>query len=224
MKAELTKLDLITSIPINQLHGTGLRGTIGNLEILKNRPEFHHHFENKLVYQHPKIQFRILEGQFQIIGIEEGAYLLKAFPEVDKIKVYEQQYYVRCQKKSTSEMIGISDRFFQYKIITPWLPLNQQNYHEYNQLKNQEEGISYLEGKFANNIISFSKAIKYEVPSEIIVHLNVYEYGRVHTNDIKTGLLGFLGTLESNFKLPHWGWGIGKWSARGYGVMKLMEE
>ena len=224
MKIEITKIELSTSIPVNQLHGTGLRGSIGNLEIIKDRSEFHHHYNDKLVYQHPKIQYRILEGQFQIIGIEEGSFLLKAFQYLEQINVYDKQYYVRCQKNSITEDVGILNGFFKYKILTPWLPLNQDNYHEYKQCKNQQEKQIYLGRKFAGNILSFSKAIKYEVPSDILVHLNVYEYGRVFTNDIKTGLLGFLGTLESNFKLPQWGWGIGKWSARGYGVMKLMEE
>ena len=224
MNIETTLITLVTSIPVNQFHATGLRGSLGNLNFLKNRPEFHHHFNNKLVYQHPKIQYRIFEGQFQIIGIEEGSYLLIAFPEIDRIKIYEQQYYVQTHKKSITETVGLSCDFHKYKIVIPWLPLNRENYREYKQLKNQKSKQNDLQGKFANNIISFSKAIKYEVPDDIIVRLNVYEYGRVYTNDIKTGLLGFLGTLETNFKLPHWGWGIGKWSARGYGIMKLMEE
>ena len=88
----------------------------------------------------------------------------------------------------------------------------------------QQEKVDYLQRKLIGHLLSFSKIIKYEVPGEIIIKLNIYEYGRSFTNDIKTGLLGFMGTFETNFKLPQWGWGIGKWSARGYGLMKLMEE
>ena len=134
MNIEITKINLLTEIPINQLHATGLRGSIGNLDLIKNRSEFHHHSNNGLIYKHPSIQYRIIEGQFQIAGIEEGSFLLKAFPDLDQLIVYDQKYYFKCKKNSLTEAVGLTDQFLKYKILTPWLPLNQVTFREYRQI------------------------------------------------------------------------------------------
>lgn len=221
---ELTEMIFKSGIPINQLHATGLRGAISNRKIVAKRTEFHHHQDNHLVFSHPKIQYQVHEAQYRMIGAEEGSFLLQALPAIDHLKVYEQIYYFSTSKDTTVEQIGLSQQFFQYKIVTPWLALNQDNYREYRSLNNSDSKRNFLQKKMIGNMLSFSKSMKYEVVDEIKVTLHVYEYGKAYTNDINTGLIGFLGTMETNFKLPEIGWGLGKWASRGYGIMKFMED
>lgn len=221
---EIIRIKLTTQIPINQLHATGLRGSIASLALLKNRSEFHQHSPSGLVYRHPRIQYHVLNGQFQLAGIADGAFLLKAFPDLEQLIVYGQIYYIKPEVKTESNLIGVSEKMIRYHIITPWLPLNRDSFQAYLKLNDHHKKKLLLQKKLIGNLLSFSKSIQYEVKQEIKVNLNSYETGRCFTNDIKTGLLGFLGTFETNFQLTADGWGIGKWAGRGYGIMKLVEE
>jgi len=220
IRVELAKLDLVTNIPVNQFHATGLRGSVGNLEMLVNRSEFHHHKDEKLVYSHPKIQYRVENGMFHMVGIQEGAFLLKALPPIEKLEIYNQVYFTQNHTNSLVESIGLDEFIYEYKIITPWIALNQDNVKVYRTLKTRNERNEFLGKKLIGNLLSFSKTIQYEVPDTITIQGNFYEYGKAYSNDIKLGLIGFLGTFETNFKLPLFGWGLGKWSSRGYGIVR----
>ena len=75
MKIEKTEIWITTEKALQPSDGRTVRGFFGNL--YKNRPEFHGHIGDRLIYKHPLIQYKVFGGSALIIGLKEGAYLLK---------------------------------------------------------------------------------------------------------------------------------------------------
>jgi len=76
MHLEKTEIWITTENHLELSDSRAIRGFFGNL--YKNRPEFHGHRGDKLVYKHPLIQYKVLGGSALVVGLKEGAYLLKA--------------------------------------------------------------------------------------------------------------------------------------------------
>src|SRR3972149_8598446 len=70
--------------------GSAVRGFFGNL--YRNRPEFHGHRGDELIYKHPLIQYKVFGGSALVVGLKEGAYLLKAMPKLEALEIYHGKY------------------------------------------------------------------------------------------------------------------------------------
>jgi len=75
MILEKTEIWITTENPLKRSDGRAMSGFFGNL--FKNRPEYNGHKGDELVYKHPLIQYKVLGGSALIVGLKEGAYLLK---------------------------------------------------------------------------------------------------------------------------------------------------
>jgi hypothetical protein len=199
-----------------------LRGFFGNL--YKNRPEFHGHINDKLVYKHPLIQYKHFSGKFSILGLQEGAYLLKSLKNPEIIELWYKKYKVKSWKiNSTPESFGLSQSIHTYEFLTPWLGLNQDNYLKYIRIRNNKEEVSkFLKKIIIGNLLSLSKSVKYTATEEIIVNPDLIETEPVKVKNGQALLLTFMGKFSTNFFIPV-GWGIGKFSSRGYGVVIPMD-
>jgi hypothetical protein len=177
-----------------------LRGYIGNK--FKDNFFLHQHLDdNKLLYNYPKIQYKIIDGVPSIFGIEEGktTYKLKGKP-------------IKVEKKQT---FGISENYIRYKFIVPWVALNQRNYELYkNASQSHKEKI--LEKVIVGNLLSVSKSLDYVVTEEIITKTKISPLP-VYLKGIS--VIGFEGEFQTNFLIPDY-FGLGKSVSRGFGTVK----
>jgi len=154
-----------------------------------------------------------------VIGLKEGAYLLKAVPNLEYLEIYRQKYSVLKQNLSTDAVsFGLTDRTFRYTFSTTWVGLNEDNYENYLSMKhNQNKAHCLLERILIGNILSMSKSLSYVVKDKIRLIADLNENGTVMVKD-GVELTAFQGEFETNFIIPEF-WGLGKFSSRGYGTV-----
>lgn len=219
MEVEQTEIWITCEKPLEG-DGRAVRGFFGNL--YRNRPEFHGHMRDELVYKHPLIQYKIFGGSVLVIGLKEGAYLLKAVPSLDYLEIYHHKYSILKQNVcETSVPFGLTDRTFRYTYSTPWIGLNEDNYENYLLLKHDKtKAHSLLERILIGNILSMSKSLSYVVNDKIQLNVYLKEEGTVIVKD-GIELTAFSGEFETNFMIPEF-WGLGKFSSRGYGTVRCI--
>lgn len=211
---------LANSLDSRCTDGRAVRGFFGDQ--YKSRPEFHGHLDGKLIYRHPLIQYKIFGGTPLVIGLKEGAYLLKAIPTLDNIEIYRKQYRVIKQNTvSDAHSFGLADKIIRYSFESPWIGLNEGNHIKFHATKSSSDANALLDRIMIGNLLSMSKSLGVSVDERIhlISNLEVQE-----SIEVKQGvrLLGFTGEFESNFIIPEL-WGIGKFSSRGYGTVRRLE-
>jgi len=217
MKIEKSEIWITCDKPIES-DGTPVRGFFGNL--YRNRPEFHGHRGDKLIYKHPLIQYKVFGGSALIVGLKEGAYLLKALPKLNYLEIYHQKNQVIKQNATTEVFtFGMTENIITYSFTTPWIGLNEENYKDYMKVrKKPKDVVVLLEKILIGNILSMSKALGYVVEDKIKAILSIKERGIVEfKNEVE--LMSFQGEFKINFLIPDF-WGLGKLSSRGYGTVR----
>ncbi len=177
----------------------------------------HQHSADKLIYRYPLVQYKMIDGAPMVIGINDGAEVLKqVYDKYDEIKLGEEVYEI--VEKGISVKIqefGLSDKFHSYEFATPWLALNQENYTKYYGLKSSEERREFLRRTLAGNLLSMSKSLDYQVPERIKCDVQV----KIRKNRLKgVTLMAFIGGFHTNFLIPDY-LGIGKSVSRGFGAV-----
>ena len=86
MKYNIVNLILKTDLNLTA-SPTKVRGFLGN--IYKDYPILHNHYANdKFLYSYPYVQYKIINGNIVIVGIDEGAELLKKIaPELTTLSL-----------------------------------------------------------------------------------------------------------------------------------------
>lgn len=193
-----------------------LRGFIGNK--FPDYPILHHHIkEAGYVYTYPRVQYKIISGTPIVFGLEEGAEVVKKISsDIDELLLGKQTYRIE-EKRIIEKMqeFGKIKEHKQYKFITPWLALNEENYGQYKKI-NKKNQILLLNRILIGNILSIAKAFDYVVLSKLTVKTNV-KPTKVQSKGIP--LIGFVGEFRINFDLPDL-IGIGKSVSRGFGTIK----
>jgi len=209
-------LKLSTDPPI-KAHGNVLRGYIAN-RFPQHEIAHNHRKDGKLLYLFPRVQYRVIGEQGYVIGIGEGASLVRSIePHIESIELKGSVHRV-VEKQIISEDVqfGCSALLFNYCFIDPWLGLNEKNYHRYKKLKLQEDKTRFLKTILKGNLLSMSKGLGYIVEQEIVVKSLSLQERRVYLKG--NPMLGFLGTFSVNFAIPDY-WGIGKSVSRGFGTV-----
>ena len=127
MKYNIINLTLKTDLKLTATP-TKVRGFIGNE--YKDYPILHNHYSNdKFLYTYPYVQYKIINGDIIIIGIDEGAQLIKKIaPELSTLSL-DKEYKITEKLIHEKEFdIKPTSEEKHYKFITPWLGLNQKNY------------------------------------------------------------------------------------------------
>jgi len=195
-----------------------LRGALANL-YPQERLLHQHREDGKLDYRYPLIQYKIINNEYLLIGIQEGAELLTNLDLVSRTLSLEKEKYTILTEEMEFYHISIKviDPLQRYHFITPWLALNEKNYEKYQKLGTRDKRKRMLEKILVGNIISMSKGLGYTVFGPI--EANIIELKEVRTSLKGTPMLGFLGTFSVNFEIPDY-WGIGKSVSRGFGTIK----
>ena len=216
-----TIVKIQTEQPI-KAHGNSLRGYIADkfpqYDILHN-----HKKDGKLLYLYPRVQYKILNGEAYIIGLEEGVEIVR---EIEPLIGTPLANCERCQvrrKQSIFEKVrfGSENFFTKYSFLKPWLALNENNYDHFMGLGKTTPKDSLLKKILIGNILSMSKSLGYIVEQEIKLKSINVRGKKVFLKG--TPMLGFLGAFSVNFNIPDY-WGIGKSVSRGFGTVRRIKE
>lgn len=183
---------------------------------------FHQHYEDKLMYQYPLVQYKLINNIPVIMGINDGAELLKTiYNEFDSISLGTEIYSIFERKLIVrTEKFGLwIKKMVSYRFVTPWYALNQKNYQKYQEFSVPGK-ISLLKRILIGNILSMSRGVDYDVPHEIICQLKVKPRKILVKN---TRTIGFTGTFAVNFQIPNY-LGLGKLVSRGLGMIQKVIE
>jgi hypothetical protein len=183
--------------------------------------ELHQHNADKFIYRYPVVQYKMIKNVPTVIGINEGAEVLKQiFDEYDEIRLGENTYQIVERGIALKdEEFGISDKIHSYEFATPWLALNQENYRKFYSLKGKAERDEFVRKILIGNLISMSKSLNYDVPGQIKGDVRV-RFRKERLKDIN--VMAFTGGFLVNFQIPDY-LGIGKSVSRGFGAVKQIQ-
>ncbi len=184
----------------------------------------HNHLPNgKFSYKFPKIQYRLFDGNPALIAMEEGIDIIKeVFFLTEEMEIGNRIISLN-EKEIISYDVEINQQkeFSYYQFISPYMALNQDNYLRYQEADKYDKE-SILKDIIKSNLKTISKGFSYEIPDfdNIIVEANL-KPKMVNFKNIK--MLCFSGDFKANFLIPDY-WGIGKQTARGFGVVKQIKH
>lgn len=208
--------------PISTWEVALARGFFGNA--FRGEVLAHHHLisdegvnsASKVLYRYPLVQYKALDGDLLILGIEEGVNLVNRFAHFEYINLNSNRlavvetYFHHCKGE-----FGISESQIKYQFVTPWLALNEKNIKKYKRCQSFREARQMLGHILVANILSMAKGLGYTVENKICTTI----HARQCNCSLKGNpMLGFIGTFSSNFKLPSYS-GLGKSVSRGYGTI-----
>ena len=193
-----------------------LRGYFGNY--FKNIVEFHNHLDQiTFNYKSPNIQYRVIDGNLSILGINEGGdILLKSIEEIKLDEIILDGIDNKIKEKEikiTFPELEIKDERYDYKFESFWIALNEENYKKY------KEGEFSLDIQLRNNILEFFKLCGVQAQKRIIA-AGEFEKNKIIEKD--TVILGFTGTFKTNVNLPDL-IALGKRKSVGFGIIKRIK-
>jgi len=193
-----------------------LRGYFGNL--FQERSELlHNHMGNgKFRYAYPQVQYKVIEQTPTLVGIKEGAELLRElFLKIKQLDIGGKKYPVRQKNiEGKSKEIGITDASNTYRFQTLWMALNQKNHEQYQQVEELERQ-HQLERILIGNMLAFFKGMDHFVEEQIHVKGTYREKATRFKNK---RMLAFEGMFTTNLQLPGY-IGLGKAVSRGFGTI-----
>ena len=216
MRLKTLILILKTSRPVKE-DGSKLRGYIGTR--FREYPILHHHIrEGGYLYTYPRVQYRIIEGTPMILGIEEGAEVLKMISdEITELQLGKNRYKVDgIQMNLVNAAFGPSRESLQYRFLTPWLALNPSNYERYRGMNDWKDKKEFLNAILRGNILSMCKGLEYVVTRRLYAHSRLDD-GIVEYKAVPN--IGFTGEFRVNFRIPDF-FGLGKGVSQGFGAVK----
>ena len=196
-----------------------LRGFIANK--FKQYPILHHHLkEAGYLYSYPRVQYKIIEETAIILGLEEGAEVLKKIS--DEIMDLELEFGKSKYRVESIQMNVLRADFGpcrennHYKFLTHWLALNPANYERYKGMNDWKDKKEFLNGILVGNLLSMCKSLDYVVTSKLYVHSRLDDE-QVEYKGVP--VIGFTGEFRVNFRIPDF-FGLGKGVSQGFGVVK----
>lgn len=222
MDINVSKLSIATEAIFNKNDAKKIRGYLGN--IFFNHPYAHNHKpDGSLIYQYPRVQYKVIDGNCILIGFFEGSEIvIKTFHDLKEINMNGRWHEILSKGLETyNASFSITSHHLTYTFISPWLALNSENYQKYQTTGSIDKKKALLKKILIGNIISISKSIGYTVSS--LIEAKLHYFKEVNISLKGTTMLGFLGTFSINFEIPDY-WGIGKSVSRGFGTIKKIEN
>lgn len=218
MNLTLLRLTLHSDAPMRG-DATKLRGFFATS--FNEHALLHQHITDKLIYKYPLIQYKMIDRSPLVIGINEGADVLKEiYDKFSEIKLGESTYSIMERGITLkSEEFGCSSEILSYRFATPWLALSQENYPKYLGAS-REERKDLLRRILVGNILSASKGMGYVATQHIRL-----EVGRMQDEICMlkgTKVTGFRGEFTTNFAIPDY-MGLGKSVSRGFGAVTRLK-
>jgi hypothetical protein len=208
----------LTLDPANPMAGTikELRGFFAAK--LAGYTELHKNDTTTFIYRYPVIQYKLIKNIHTVIGINEGAEVLRTIcDESPEIRPGTETWRITGHSTGIAAgEFGIADTLHTYEFLTPWLPFSQENYKRFYKLKGKEERDGFVQKILVQNIGSLSKSLGYENPAPIRCDTNLH-FQKDRIGDVTD--MTFTGKFQANFAIPDL-LGIGKSVSSGFGTLR----
>jgi len=177
----------------------------------------HQHVTDRLIYKYPLIQYKMLDGNPLVLGINEGADVLKEiYDKFNEIKLGESKYSIMERGITVkSEEFGCTEEIHSYSFATPWLALSQDNYPKYLNA-GREEKKDLLRRILVGNLLSASKGLGYVAKEHIRLEVGQMRDEICLLKGMK--VTGIRGEFTATFAFPQF-MGLGKSVSRGFGAV-----
>ncbi len=199
-----------------------LRGFFGN-KFAEHILLHQHNKDGTLIYNYPRVQFKILNRQAVLIGLDEGGDLLaQLWLEVDQTKLGLETLSVQestVQKRRVE--IGEFESMVTYQFLSPWLALNQENARRYRTMPKFIDRFRLLERILVGNCLSFAKSFRHNVTLRLQADCSKLRPVSSRLKGIT--MQGFTGLFRVNFLFPD-RVGIGKSVSRGFGTLVRIQN
>lgn len=220
MEIYILKQSLSLDFTLKKRDAEKIRGYFGRL-FWENPYAHQHKPDGSFIYQYPRVQYKIIDGNCLLIGFNEGIDIIKkTFNDLELLNLNGKWNEIFSKGlESYIANFGAVSLQITYTFLTPWLALNEKNYEKYMMIGTWSKRKELLESILVGNLLSISKSLGYTVTEPI--KANIIKLKEVKTKLKEIPMLGFLGTFSVNFEIPDF-WGIGKSVSRGFGtVIKL---
>lgn len=217
MRYNIVILNLKTDKKLN-CNASKLRGYIG--KEFKDYNLLHNHYGNNFLFKYPKVQYKVINDEILILGINEGGEILKKISSSLNILNLDKKYLITEKLIHEKEFdIKPTSTEKHYKFITPWIGLNNVNYHKFKNLNSWKNKKILLNKILIGNILSLSKGLGIIVNKRLNAksYLNekIVIYKSVKMN-------AFTGEFKIYYDLPDY-IGIGKGVSHGFGCIKKID-
>ena len=208
----------ITPQEIQQFRGAVI-ASLNEKDIL-----FHNHTEDGVSYHYPRIQYKRIHQKAAIVCVKEG---IKAIGELFcadnyQYKIGDRDVEMFIESINTYETdIDFCRESMHYRLLN-WLPLNSENYKEYQAIEGLAQRITFLEGKLIGNLLAFFTEMGFRAEKQIDLHItDIKDQRLAHYKGVK--LMAFDVEFKANLILPQY-IGIGKSASVGFGTMTKIRE
>lgn len=180
---------------------------------------FHNHTEDGVVYHYPRIQYKRIHKKAAIVCVKEG---IKAIGELFcagdfhyRIGKREMEMHIESINAEDTDM-DFCEEPRPYRLLN-WLPLNSENYKEYQSTEGLAQRITFLEEKLIGNLLSFFTEMGFRAEQRIDLHITDITGQRLARYK-GVRLMAFDIEFKVNLTLPQY-IGLGKSASVGYGTL-----
>ena len=181
---------------------------------------FHNHLSDGYNYTYPKLQYKLIKNILSIMGIGEEVteINMKIFEEIDYLNI-DGNVIFDIQKEIEvfdDEIEFMGDKMYEYRFVTPYLPLNDKNFSKY--LRREYT----LEQAITNNILEVLKGLGIWLEKENKIYVSADL--RITSRDLKNvNMIAFIGNFYTNIKFPDY-FSLGKRKSLGYGTFVKIKK
>lgn len=183
----------------------------------------HNHLPGgKFSYKFPQIQYRLIDSCPALIAKDDGIDVIKKFFYLtDEMIIDNKHFSVNEKEIVTFESdFGQSENIYHYKFTSPYMALNQSNHEIYKKLDNFDKQ-DFINNMIRANLTTLAKGFNYHIPDRDKIKVkSILKAKNVNYKNVR--MLCFIGEFKTNFIIPDY-WGIGKQSAKGFGVVKMIK-
>jgi hypothetical protein len=183
--------------------------------------EVHRHCHNpdgSLIYQYPRVQFKVIGRTALLIGVAEGSELLqRLWTDIDETICGDEDVRVReAEFETHKHTFEVTTERIEYRFVTPWLALNEKNFHEYTGTRNQRTRKDELARIVVGNCLGIAKSLDIRFTDRITADCR--KLTSIKTSLKGRGMIGFVGKFSVNLEIPEY-LGLGKSVSRGFGTV-----
>lgn len=210
--------------PIYQTEIVGLRGAINKILNKDSNVLFHNHEGDSFRYAYPLIQYKRIHKNAALVCINEGTEAVGLLLNKGTFECMLGERNVEMEidsVKANQHLIQTWDSNFTY-FLRKWLPLNQDNYLEYQKLEGVSEKCQFLERILTGNMLSLGKGLGIHFEKEISCKITeIIDCKLIRHKNVK--MQAFDIVFKSNVSLPDY-IGLGKGASTGFGVVVEKRE
>lgn len=214
---DITEYRLRFQRPLAPGETTYLRGFIGSA-FPEEELVHHHRRDGSLMYQYPRVQFKVIDRTAHLIGLADGgAVVERLWRELEHARLDREELPIlEATLLRRREPFGEWAGLVEYRFVNPWLALNQDNHARYSDARSDAERQAVLERVLVGNCLAMAKAFGYWVNDRLTADARRLRPRMCRFKN--QPMIGFEGPFSVNFRLPG-GVGIGKAVSRGFGTV-----